>query len=235
MTKKIQLYLRQYKNLYGKDLYVNKDKSNHNKNEHLNELITWIIKEEKMIDDFKINNLNKYFSSIKDCMKFDLKDSSDNFIFGMGNPHSDIVFIDQYQMEKNGLKNLSFIGKTGQLLDKILGAINLNRDDIYILNILKCKIVDKIDLSIDEINLYNDLIIKQLEMLNPKLIVSLGKSSAITLLQNHNKLSDLRTKIHKFQNIDFLVTYHPSILFKNPNLKKFVWEDFKLIRDKYLA
>tara|TARA_Y100000590_G_C15543128_1_gene947792 strand:+ start:458 stop:1105 length:648 start_codon:yes stop_codon:yes gene_type:complete len=215
MNKKIKSYLNQYRVMYGNQIYLNmktQKKENYNK-----------------------NKLNEYFSSINNCMKCSLGKNRKNFVFGMGNPDSNIVFVGEAPGKEEDRQGLPFVGRSGKLLDKILAAINLTRDDVYILNVLKCRPPENRDPSREEIELCEQYLKEQLRIIKPKLIVALGRISAMTLLKTKTSLSDLRNSIHKYEDIDFLVTYHPAALLRNPNLKKFAWEDFKLIRDKYIA
>lgn len=215
MNKKIKLYLNQYRDLYGNQVYVN-------------------MKTQKRENSNK-DKLNEYFSSINTCMKCSLGKNRKNFVFGMGNPNSNIVFVGEAPGKEEDLQGLPFVGRSGKLLDKILAAINLTRDDVYILNVLKCRPPENRDPSKEEIELCEQYLKEQLRIIKPKLIVALGRISAMTLLKTKTSLGDMRNNIHKYEDIDFLVTYHPAALLRNPNLKKFAWEDFKLIRDKYIA
>ena len=215
MNKKIKSYLNQYRDMYGNQIYLN-------------------METQKTENDNK-NKLNEYFSSINNCMKCSLGKNRKNFVFGMGNPDSNIVFVGEAPGKEEDRQGLPFVGRSGKLLDKILAAINLTRDDVYILNVLKCRPPENRDPSREEIELCEQYLKEQLRIIKPKLIVALGRISAMTLLKTKTSLSDLRNSIHKYEDIDFLVTYHPAALLRNPNLKKFAWEDFKLIRDKYIA
>ena len=115
-----------------------------------------------------------------------------------------------------------------------LEAINLNRKKVFILNVLKCRPPENRDPKPQEILECEPYLKKQLQLINPKLIVALGRIAAMTLLRTKDSLTNMRNKIHKYENIDLIVTYHPAALLRNPNFKKPTWEDFKLIRDKYI-
>ena len=132
------------------------------------------------------------------------------------------------------LQGEPFVGRGGKLLDKILEAINLNRKKVFILNVLKCRPPENRDPKPQEILECEPYLKKQLQLINPKLIVALGRIAAMTLLRTKDSLTNMRNKIHKYENIDLIVTYHPAALLRNPNFKKPTWEDFKLIRDKYI-
>ena len=155
-------------------------------------------------------------------------------VFGSGNPNADIVFVGEAPGKNEDIQGEPFVGRGGKLLDKILGAIDLNRDDIYICNILKCRPPNNRDPLPSEVQECEPYLIHQLQIIKPKLIVALGRISACTILKTKNSLKDLRNKIFNYAGIDLLVTYHPAALLRNPNFKKFAWEDFQFIRDKYM-
>ena len=219
MNKQTHKYIELYKELYGNEIYLtpsspektNKQSSKNNK-----------------------NDLEKYFNSMKDCMKCKLGSTRNNVVFGSGNPNSDIVFVGEAPGKDEDLQGLPFVGRSGKLLDKMLSSINLKRENIYILNVLKCRPPENRTPIPSEIEQCEPYLKKQLEIIKPKLIVALGRVSAMTILKTKDSLTDMRKKIFNYEGIDFLVTYHPAALLRNSNFKKFAWEDFKLIRDKYL-
>ena len=151
----------------------------------------------------------------------------------MGDPNADIVFVGEAPGKQEDLQGLPFVGRSGKLLDKMLFSINLSRDDVYILNVLKCRPPDNRDPSKIEIEKCEPYLKEQLKIIKPKLIVALGRISAMTILRTKESLTNMRNQIFDYEGIDFLVTYHPAALLRNPNFKKYAWEDFKLIRDKY--
>ena len=219
MNKQSHKYIELYKELYGNEIYLtpssqektNKQSSKNNK-----------------------NDLEKYFNSMKDCMKCKLGSTRNNVVFGSGNPNADIVFVGEAPGKDEDLQGLPFVGRSGKLLDKMLSSINLKRENIYILNVLKCRPPENRTPIPSEIEQCEPYLKKQLEIIKPKLIVSLGRVSAMTILKTKDSLTDMRNKIFNYEGIDFLVTYHPAALLRNSNFKKFAWEDFKLIRDKYI-
>jgi len=181
----------------------------------------------------RTDELNNYLDSIKNCLKCPLGEKRNNIVLGMGNPNANIVFVGEAPGKQEDLQGLPFVGRSGKLLDKMLKSIQLSRDDVYILNVLKCRPPDNRNPSQMEIDKCEPYLKKQLEIINPKLIVSLGRISAMTILRTKESLTNMRNKIFNYEGIDLLVTYHPAALLRNPNFKKFAWEDFKLIRDKY--
>mgnify|MGYP001186814618 FL=1 len=207
-------YLDQTQQLYGNHLFL----------------------EKKLKDGLEVpyNNLDEFHRLICECQKCPLGKTRNNFVFGVGNPQADIVFIGEAPGEKEDLLGIPFVGRAGKLLDKILSAIKLSRDDIYICNVLKCRPPNNRNPLPIEVEKCEPYLINQLKIINPKLIVSLGRVSACTLLKTNKSLKDLRNQQFKYAGIDLLVTYHPAALLRNPNYKKPAWEDFKFIRNKYV-
>ena len=181
-----------------------------------------------------VESLESYKNSICECLKCELGYTRTNFVFGVGNPNADIVFVGEAPGEKEDLIGEPFVGRAGKLLDKILAAINLSREDIYICNVIKCRPPQNRDPLPKEVDLCEPYLKTQLSLINPKLIVALGRIAACTILRTKEPLKNLRNKIFKYEGIDLVVTYHPAALLRNPNFKKPAWEDFQMIRDKYL-
>ena len=210
----IHKYLNLYRDLYGNNIYLDSNVS------------------EDMPRD-NSNKLDEYLNSIKDCLECPLGKTRKNIVLGMGNPNADIVFVGEAPGKQEDLQGLPFVGRSGKLLDKMLFSIDLSRDDVYILNVLECRPPDNRDPSKIEIEKCEPYLKKQLKIIKPKLIVALGRISAMTILRTKESLTNMRNQIFDYEGIDFLVTYHPAALLRNPNFKKYAWEDFKLIRDKY--
>ena len=186
----------------------------------------------------KIETFNGDLDSLKEsacsCQKCPLSQTRQNVVFGVGNPKADIVFVGEAPGKQEDLEGVPFVGRAGKLLDKILAAIELTRDDVYICNILKCRPPKNRDPIPSEVENCEPYLINQLHLISPKLIVALGRISACTILKTKESLKNLRNQIFTYAGIDLLVTYHPAALLRNPNFKKPAWEDFQLIRDKYL-
>ena len=180
-------------------------------------------------------NLDSFNASICQCQKCLLGSTRTNFVFGVGNPQADIVFVGEAPGEKEDLAGEPFVGRAGKLLDKILAAIELSRNHIYICNVLKCRPPKNRDPLQSEVDLCEPYLKTQLSIINPKLIVALGRIAACTILRTKEPLKNLRNLTFNYEGIDLLVTYHPAALLRNPNFKIPAWEDFQLIRDKYLT
>jgi len=167
-----------------------------------------------------------------DILKTDLPDT--NLVFGVGNPHADLMLIGEapgFQEDKEGEP---FVGKAGQLLNKILKAIDLNREDIYIANILKHRPPNNRDPKPEERKRSLPFLLKQIDLIDPKIILCLGKVSATTMLDQHVSLKKLRGQFHSFRGkYDLMVTYHPAALLRNQKWKRPTWEDMKMLRKHY--
>ena len=195
-----------------------------------------LILEETNLNVFETfhGDLDSFNQSICTCQKCPLSQTRNNFVFGVGNPQADIVFVGEAPGKQEDLQGVPFVGRAGKLLDKILAAIELTRDDVYICNVLKCRPPQNRDPLPFEVEQCEPYLINQLHLINPKLIVALGRISACTIRKTKESLKNLRNRIFKYAGIDLLVTYHPAALLRNPNFKKPAWEDFQLIRNKYL-
>ncbi|MDZ7806874.1 MAG: uracil-DNA glycosylase [Gracilimonas sp.] len=156
-----------------------------------------------------------------------------NLVFGVGNSNADLMVIGEapgYNEDKQGEP---FVGEAGQLLDKILGAINFNREDIYITNILKHRPPNNRDPKSEERQHSLPFLLKQIELIDPKLILCVGRISATTLLGKDTSLGKLRGKFHSFHGRELMATYHPAALLRNPKWKRPTWEDVQKLRKRY--
>jgi DNA polymerase len=178
-------------------------------------------------------NLDELNSAICTCMKCPLGATRIKFVFGVGNPNADIVFVGEAPGADEDAQGEPFVGRAGQLLNKILEAIHFKRDEVYICNILKCRPPNNREPQSEEIDQCEPHLWKQLELLQPKIIVCLGRVAGQTLLRTTASLGDLRGKVHSYRGIKLVVTYHPAALLRNPNWKKPTWEDVQWIRKMY--
>ena len=213
-----------------------------------NELLNkWLLQQKELFGDSlyisqlnvdfeqkKFDSLEQFKNEIKDCKKCPLGETRRNFVFGVGNSNADLVLIGEAPEKKEDIQGEPFVGRSGKLLDRILEAINLDRTKVYIINILKCHPPNNRNPNQFEIETCEPYLKTQLQMICPKLIVTLGEVPANTLLRSKLPLSKLRNIKHNYNGIDLIATYHPTALRRNPYLKKAAWDDFKNIRDNYL-
>jgi DNA polymerase len=177
-----------------------------------------------------LDELNKM---ICDCTKCSLGHTRIKFVFGVGNPHADIMLIGEAPGADEDAQGEPFVGRAGQLLNKILEAIRFKREDVFICNILKCRPPNNRDPLQEEVDACEPHLWKQIELINPKLILCLGRISAQVLLKTNATLTELRTKVHNYRGIPMMVTYHPAALLRNPHWKRPTWEDVQKLRKMY--
>lgn len=154
-------------------------------------------------------------------------------VFGVGNPNADLMVIGEAPGMNEDLIGEPFVGEAGKLLDKILKAIHFERTDIYIANILKHRPPNNRDPKAEERNRSLPYLIRQIELVDPKLILCVGRISATTLLAKDDSLKNMRRKFHPFLDRELMVTYHPAALLRNSQWKRPTWEDVQLLRSRY--
>jgi len=174
--------------------------------------------------------MEKLYQQIKNCTKCPLARTRTKFVFGEGHPQADLVFIGEAPGRQEDLKGRPFVGPAGQLLTKMLAAIDLKRSEVFIGNILKCRPPRNRDPLPDEVCCCEPHLLAQLSILQPAIICALGRIAAQTLLRTKSPLGRLRGRIHLYEDIPLLATYHPAALLRNQNLKRGAWEDLQLLR-----
>lgn len=179
------------------------------------------------------DSLEKLYECIKDCKECPLGEKRTNFVFGEGNPDADIMIIGEAPGRDEDKHGRPFIGRAGQLLTKILEAIDIKREDVFIGNICKCRPPDNRRPAKHEVDVCEPYLLKQIELINPMFIVSLGLTSIETLMKKSFKMGDIRGEIMEFHGRKLMVTYHPAALLRNPNWKRPVWEDMKKLKQLY--
>jgi uracil-DNA glycosylase family 4 len=181
----------------------------------------------------KSNNLEELNNAINTCMKCDLGKTRINFVFGVGNPKADVVIVGEAPGADEDEKGEPFVGRAGQLLNKILEAIHFKREEVFICNILKCRPPNNRDPQSEEIDCCEPYLWKQLEIIKPKMILCAGRIAGQSLLKTNASLALLRSKMHDYRGIPLMVTYHPAALLRNPNWKRPCWEDMQQFRKQY--
>ncbi len=164
-------------------------------------------------------------------MKCDLGKTRKNFVFGVGDFNASLLLVGEAPGEQEDLSGEPFVGRAGKLLDKMLTAINRSREnDVFICNVLKCRPPDNRDPSKEEISKCEPYLVNQIDLIQPKLIVALGRVAGKTLLGVDKSLKDMRNTIHSYHGTNLIVTYHPAALLRNSNWKPDARNDFKWIR-----
>jgi DNA polymerase len=164
-----------------------------------------------------------------DCKRCKLHRGRKTIVFGEGNEKATLMFIGEGPGFDEDIQGRPFVGKAGQLLTKIIQSINLQREEVYIANIIKCRPPQNRNPEPDEIESCNPFLIKQIDVIRPKVICALGTFSAQTLLKTNAKITALRGKLYDLEGIKVIPTYHPAFLLRNPERKREVWEDMKKI------
>jgi uracil-DNA glycosylase len=189
------------------------------------------LKEIDFLFKTSVSKLDDIREELGDCKRCKLHPSRKNIVFGDGNTNASLVFVGEAPGADEDEQGLPFVGKAGKLLTKIIEAINMKRQDVYICNILKCRPPGNRNPEEDEIKSCVPFLKKQLLSINPQVICTLGTFSAQTLLNVKTPISNMRGKVFYYNDICVIPTYHPAFLLRNPNKKKDVWEDVKMIRD----
>ena len=176
------------------------------------------------------NDLEALKATVLQCTACDLAKTRKNVVFGSGDPHAELMFIGEAPGGEEDIQGLPFVGRAGQLLTKIIEAMGLKRQDVYIANILKCRPPDNRAPLPIEILACSQNVRKQVELIKPKVICTLGKFASQTLLKTETPISALRGKFQEYNGIKVMPTFHPAYLLRNPDDKKLVWEDMKKIK-----
>ncbi|OGT14919.1 MAG: hypothetical protein A3I12_03365 [Gammaproteobacteria bacterium RIFCSPLOWO2_02_FULL_38_11] len=170
-------------------------------------------------------------SAVKSCVACPLHKTRTQTVFGMGNPQSPLMLIGEGPGANEDLQGLPFVGRAGQLLNAMLKAIQLDRDKVYIANVIKCRAPKNRDPLPEEISSCTPFLEKQIQTIKPRLIVALGRVAAHYLLKTKSSMAQLRGKVHSRQGIPLIVTYHPAYLLRNPIDKAQALKDIYCIRD----
>ena len=178
----------------------------------------------------RAQTLDQLYNQIHTCTKCPLGFTRTKFVFGVGNPHAEILFIGEAPGRDEDLKGEPFVGRAGQLLDKMLAAIELDRTQIYIANILKCRPPDNRDPLPEEADACLPHLAEQIRLISPPFVCALGRIAAQILLDTKTPISKLRGHWYEFGSAKMMVTFHPAALLRNPEYKKDSWADLKELR-----
>jgi uracil-DNA glycosylase family 4 len=153
-----------------------------------------------------------------------------NIVFGVGSPSADLMFVGEAPGHDEDIQGIPFVGRAGQLLTKIIEAIGLTRDEVYIANVIKCRPPENRNPEPDEVNTCEPFLFRQVQVVRPKVIVALGTFAAQTLLRTKDPISRLRGRVFKYGEARLVPTFHPAFLLRSPERKRDVWEDMKSVR-----
>ncbi len=171
-------------------------------------------------------------NQVSNCQRCPLGKMRTNSVFGSGNINAKLVFVGEAPGRDEDIQGMPFVGEAGILLTKIIEAMGIKRDDVYICNILKCRPPQNRNPLPEEISICIDYLYAQIDMIKPKIICGLGKFASQTLLGTEAPISKLRGNWREYRGIKFMPTYHPAYLLRNPQDKKLVWEDMKKIMNE---
>jgi len=177
--------------------------------------------------------LADYCEQICNCTKCRLHEGRNKFVFGVGNPAADVMFVGEGPGHDEDMKGEPFVGRAGQLLDRILAAIKFDRTQIYIANIVKCRPPNNRDPQPDEMAECMPYLKKQIEIINPRFICCLGRVAAQALLGVSTPLGKMRGRFMDFEGRRLMVTYHPAALLRFQEYKRDTWEDVQMLRKAY--
>jgi uracil-DNA glycosylase family 4 len=151
-------------------------------------------------------------------------------VFGVGNPNADLMFVGEAPGADEDIQGEPFVGRAGQLLTKIIEAIDLKREDVYIANVIKCRPPGNRNPEPDEVEQCEPFLFRQIDVIRPKVIVALGKFAAQCLLKTDAPITRIRGREFSYRDAVLIPTYHPAYLLRNPSAKRDVWEDMKRVR-----
>jgi len=151
-------------------------------------------------------------------------------VFGVGNPSADLMFVGEAPGADEDIQGEPFVGRAGQLLTKIIEAIGLRREDVYIANVIKCRPPGNRNPEPDEVEQCEPFLFRQIDTVKPKVIVALGKFAAQCLLRTNDPITRIRGREFKYRDAILIPTYHPAYLLRTPSAKREVWEDMKRVR-----
>lgn len=180
----------------------------------------------------KLKTLDEIREKLGDCKRCKLYRTRNKLVFGEGNPDAKLMLIGEGPGYEEDIQGKPFVGKAGQLLTKILQAINLKREEVYITNIIKCRPPQNRNPESEEIESCYPFLLEQINAIQPKIICTLGTFAVQTLLKTDVKITSLRGKLFEFAGIKVIPTYHPAYLLRNPEKKRDVWDDIKKVANE---
>ena len=174
-------------------------------------------------------------AEVSACVRCPLHEKRAQAVFGTGNPFAELMVIGEGPGEEEDKQGLPFVGRAGKLLDEVLTTAGLNLHDIYICNILKCRPPNNRDPLPLEIEQCEPYLWRQIELIEPKILVALGKIAANTLLKTNAAISQLKKNVHSYRGLPFFLTYHPAYILRNNNYRGELEDDLRKIREYHLT
>lgn len=183
------------------------------------------------VSHLKIEALDGIRADLGDCTRCKLCSTRTQIVFGVGSPTADLMFVGEAPGAAEDAQGIPFVGRAGQLLTKIIEAIDLTREQVYIANILKCRPPRNRNPEPDEVASCEPFLRAQIRSVEPLIIVALGKYAAQTLAGTGTPISRMRGNFYDYEGTRLMPTFHPSYLLRNPSAKRDVWDDIRTVRD----
>ena len=174
--------------------------------------------------------LEEIRGDLGDCTRCRLHEGRTNLVFGVGSPTADLVFVGEAPGRDEDRQGIPFVGRAGQLLTRIIAAIGLSREEVYIANVIKCRPPNNRNPEADEVATCEPFLFRQLDVIRPRVVVALGGFAIRTLLQTDEAVSRLRGRVFDYRGAKLVPTFHPAFLLRSPERKRDVWEDMKRVR-----
>ena len=181
------------------------------------------------LDRVEGDTLELVRENLGECTRCRLHKQRNKIVFGVGNPRAELVFVGEGPGHDEDVQGLPFVGRAGKLLTQMIEAMGLQREDVYICNVVKCRPPENRKPEDDEVATCSPYLYRQLDVIGPKAIVCLGGVAAQTLLKTKDPISRFRGNWFDFRNTKLLATYHPAYLLRNPNAKGEVWKDLQKV------
>jgi uracil-DNA glycosylase len=176
----------------------------------------------------KVGALRALREDIGDCTRCVLHRGRKNIVFGVGDPEAELMFVGEGPGADEDIQGEPFVGRAGQLLNKMIEAMGLRREDVYIANVVKCRPPGNRTPEKEEADTCSPFLLRQIEVIDPKVIVALGAVAAKTLLGVNDSMGNLRGRWYDFRGHKLVVTYHPAFLLRDPRQKKEAWKDLQM-------
>lgn len=225
--------LKDQKEIFGDNLfeYIEVNKIESNNENIIKEETNFYMPNDSLFENFsKCKSLDSLNKTINNCQNCELGKTRTNFVFGVGNKNADVMIIGEAPGAEEDKQGIPFVGRAGKLLTDILKAINFDREEVYIANILKCRPPNNRNPLPAEMDECTPYLYKQIDLIKPKVILLLGLVAASSLLKQKLSLTKMRGNVYEIQGIKTMVTYHPAALLRNPNWKRGCWEDVQKFR-----
>ncbi|HRI47977.1 MAG: uracil-DNA glycosylase [Ignavibacteriaceae bacterium] len=223
--------LKLQQEIFGDELFTTELKPTQQNN--IEKIETKKSEQSNLKDFITSTSLSELNSLICQCQQCILGSTRKNFVFGVGNPNARVMVIGEGPGADEDEQGEPFVGRAGRLLNDILKAINFERSEVYIANVVKCRPPGNRTPTTDEMDTCLPYLKKQIDLIKPSLILCLGLTAALGILKKKDSLTNLRGKVFDFENAKVMVTYHPAALLRNPNWKRGCWEDVQKFRKLY--